>query len=168
MAPVTLATRNMFLGRYGEDAGSGLLPPLFIGYPSLVRGYDALEYADDAGSSSRLTINDLIGSRMYVGNVELRFPFTGPERLSAIKSRFVLTELNLFTDGGIAWGSSSFLQPSAKEQPAQENSKFILSTGISLRLNLFGYLVIEPYYAIPWQNGGWSNKTFGVNILPGW
>lgn len=166
-APVTLATRNMFIGRYGKDAESGVLPPLFLGYPSLVRGYDALEYADNEGSS-KLTINDLIGSRLYVGNVELRLPFTGPERLSAIKSRFLFTELNLFTDGGVAWGSSNFIQGSIKDNTVQRTSRFILSSGISLRLNLFGYLVIEPYYAIPWQNGGWSNATFGINLLPGW
>ena len=134
----------------------------------MVRGYDALTFSEQTEANESLSINDLIGSQMYVANAEIRFPLSGPERLSAIKSGFFFSELNLFTDGGIAWGSSSFLQPSAKEQPAQENSKFILSTGISLRLNLFGYLVIEPYYAIPWQNGGWSNKTFGVNILPGW
>src|SRR5215203_2802921 len=43
----------------------------------------------------------------------------------------------------------------------------VLSSGVSLRLNLFGYLVIEPYYAIPWQNGGLRNATFGINLLPG-
>ena len=157
----------MYIARFGRDAESGLLPPLFLGYPSLVRGYDALEYADQPGSA-QLTINDLIGSRMYVGNVELRLPLSGPERLSAIKSRFLFTELNLFTDGGMAWGSSNFIRGSIKDNVVERESRFIMSSGISLRLNLFGYLIIEPYYAIPWQNGGWKSRTFGINLQPGW
>src|SRR5215204_3758096 len=43
-----------------------------------------------------------------------------------------------------------------------------LSSGISLRVNLFGYLILEPYYAIPWQNGGLKNASFGFNFTPGW
>ena len=106
---------------------------------------------------------------MYVGNIELRLPFTGPERLSAIKSRLLFTELNLFTDGGIAWGNRTEIFGEGKEQTMVERkSKFVMSTGISLRLNLFGYLIIEPYYAIPWQNGGWKNGSFGFNFTPGW
>ena len=164
-APFTFASRNMFMGRYGQDAESGLLPPLYLGYPELIRGYNALQYAE-GGSGSSLSINDLIGSRMYVTNFELRYPLTGPERLSGIKSRFLFTELNLFTDGGVAWGNSAFLQNDPKDQ-INRVSKFIWSSGVSLRVNLFGYLIVEPYYAIPWQNGGFKNKTFGVNVIPG-
>lgn len=169
LAPVTVATRNLFMGRYGKDAENGILPPLYIGYPSLIRGYGALNYTEGA-SDFPLTINDLIGSRMYVGNAELRLPFTGPERLSVIKSRFFLSELNLFTDGGMAWGNRQPLSgTSAKTEGLKENtSPFILSSGLSLRVNLFGYLVIEPFYAIPWQNGGWKNSSFGINLQPGW
>jgi Tol biopolymer transport system component len=167
LAPITFATRNMFMGRYGRDAESGLLPPLFLGYPELVRGYNALEYADN-GAGSSLSINDLIGSKIYVGNAELRYPLSGPERLSGIKSRFFLSELNLFTDAGVAWGSSDFISNAPKQNSVNRVSKFILSSGLSLRVNLFGYLVIEPYYAIPWQNGGWRNANFGVNLIPGW
>ncbi|HYH15758.1 MAG TPA: hypothetical protein VD794_11085, partial [Flavisolibacter sp.] len=168
-APVTLATRNMYIGRFGKDASSGTLPPLYLGYPSLIRGYDALNFADQTadGNAPTLNINDLVGSQMYVGNVELRFPFTGPERLAGIKSRFLLSDLNLFTDGGVAWGSYEGFITSAKGRSPSE-SKFILSSGVSLRINVFGYLIIEPFYAIPWQNGGFKNANFGLNFLPGW
>jgi Tol biopolymer transport system component len=165
-APVTLATRNMFVGRFGRDAETGVLPPLYVGYPQLVRGYQALDYAED-GQGGNVTINDLIGSRMYVGNVELRFPLSGPERLSAIKSRFFLADLNLFTDGGVAWGSAS-RAGGIKDGFVLRDQKFIVSSGVSLRVNVFGYLVIEPFYAIPWQNGGLKNANFGLNFIPGW
>jgi Tol biopolymer transport system component len=166
-APVTFATRNMFMGRYGRDAESGLLPPLFLGYPQLVRGYNALAYADNG--SNNLSINNLIGSKIYVGNAELRYPLFGPERLSAIKSRFFLSDLNLFTDAGVAWGNAGIVSnPDLKNNSVNRTSRLIMSTGVSLRVNVFGYLILEPYYAIPWQNGGWNNRTFGVNVIPGW
>lgn len=166
MAPFTLATRNMYVGRFGKDAESGVLPPLYLGYPFLVRGYDALDYAENTNQTA-VSINDIIGSRIYVGNVELRLPFTGPERLSAIKSNFLFTELNLFTDGGVAWGNRNLLTEQDGRGKIQRTSKFILSSGVSLRVNLFGALILEPYYAIPWQNGGFSNGTFGLNFTPG-
>jgi outer membrane protein assembly factor BamA len=157
----------MFMGRYGRDAESGLLPPLFLGYPQLVRGYNALAYADNG--SNNLSINNLIGSKIYVGNAELRYPLFGPERLSAIKSRFFLSDLNLFTDAGVAWGNAGIVSnPDLKNNSVNRTSRLIMSTGVSLRVNVFGYLILEPYYAIPWQNGGWNNRTFGVNVIPGW
>jgi len=166
LAPVTLATRNLFVGRFGRDAETGVLPPLYVGYPTLVRGYQALDYAEGNGMQT-VTINDLIGSRIYVGNVELRLPLSGPERLGAIKSRFFLADLNLFTDGGVAWGNAS-RAGGIKDGFVQRNQKFILSSGISMRVNVFGYLIVEPFYAIPWQNGGFRNANFGLNFLPGW
>jgi hypothetical protein len=166
LAPFTFATRNMYTGRFGRDAGSGILPPLFIGYPFLIRGYSALDYADGGGNESAVGINDLIGSQMYVANAEIRLPLTGPERLSAVKSRFLFTELNLFTDAGKAWGETQFINGTSGS--IKRDTKWVMSSGVSMRVNLFGYLVIEPYYAIPWQNGGFKNGTFGLNFVPGW
>jgi hypothetical protein len=170
MAPVTLATRTMYLGRFGEDAENGTLPPLYVGYPTLVRGYNARDFAQDNSTDPDvLTINDLIGNQMAIGNIELRLPFTGPERLSAIKSKIIFTELNLFTDGGVAWGSYDGFQIGTKPvNRVARDSKLVMSTGISLRVNVFGYLVVEPYFAIPWQNGGFQNGSFGFNFQPGW
>ncbi|HEX5654114.1 MAG TPA: hypothetical protein VFX58_13630 [Chitinophagaceae bacterium] len=167
LAPFTIAMRNMFEGRYGQDAESGILPPLYIGYPFYIRGYEATEFAEEA-TGEGIGINDLIGSRIFVTNAELRFPLTGPERLSAIRSRFLLTELALFTDGGIAWGNPLSPSNEPKEEVIPRTAKFILSSGISLRINLFGYMVIEPFYAIPWQNRGFKNANFGLNFFPGW
>jgi Tol biopolymer transport system component len=167
LPPFTLATRNMYMGRFGKDAESGVLPPLYIGYPFFIRGYEATNFAEQS-TGEEVTINDLIGSKIFVTNAELRFPFTGPERLSAIRSRFFLSELNLFTDGGIAWGSPGSPTSDPKNNLVPRDSKFILSSGISLRINLFGYVVIEPYYAVPWQNGGFGNANFGLNFMPGW
>jgi hypothetical protein len=77
-----------------------------------------------------------------------------------------MTELNLFTDGGMAWGNNEGLFNNTGK--TQRTNRFIVSSGVSLRVNLFGYLVLEPFYAIPWQNGGMKNSTFGLNFVPGW
>lgn len=169
ITPLTLAARTLFSARYGKDAEGNILPPLYIGYPSLIRGYEALDFAQNTEINKGVTINDLMGSRMFVSNLELRYPLSGPERLSGIKSRFFLSELNLFTDGGIAWGRAN--QPGEGNSNGKllpSNATFVLSTGLSLRVNLFGYLIVEPYYAIPWQNRGLRNGTFGLNFIPGW
>jgi outer membrane protein assembly factor BamA len=157
----------MYVGRFGRDAENGVLPPLYLGYSTLVRGYDANVF-NDSDPTKGVTINDLIGSQMYVGNVEVRYPLTGPERLSGIKSRFLLTELNLFTDGGVAWGGYQGLAMDDKGSRLVRESKLVLSSGISLRVNVFGYLILEPFYAVPWQNGGFKNANFGLNFVPGW
>lgn len=167
LAPVTFATRNMFAGRFGRDAESGILPPFYIGDPYFIRGYEAVDFAEDA-TGNELTINDLLGSRFFVTNAEIRLPLTGPERLSAIRSRFLFTELNLFTDGGIAWGKITSPSSDLKSGIIEKLDRFIVSSGISLRINFFGYLILEPYYAIPWNNGGWKNGHFGLNFIPGW
>ena len=165
LAPFTIATRNMYVGRFGRDAESGILPPFYIGNPYYIRGYDAIDFATE--NSDKLNINDLLGSRVFITNAELRFPFSGPERLSAIRSRLFFSELNLFTDGGMAWGNPRS-PGDGKNVLQSRQSKFILSSGMSMRINLFGYLIIEPYYAIPWQNGGFKNANFGLNFIPGW
>ena len=101
-----------------------------------------------------------------VGNVELRLPFIGPERLALIKSKWFGADVNLFFDGGLAWDSKN--TPLLRWKPETGKRTPFFSTGLSLRVNVLGYIVVEPYYAIPFQNGGFSNGNFGLNITPGW
>jgi hypothetical protein len=114
-----------------------------------------------------------------VGNAELRFPFSGPERLALIKSKFFLTDINLFLDAGLAWSENtsvsmnlkpetvnmSVIQDLPEEKP---ESSPLISTGASVRVNVLGYLILEPYLAVPLQNGGFKNIQFGLNFTPGW
>lgn len=162
--PFTLAGRSLYYGRFGKDAESGFLSPLYIGYPWLVRGYEPMRFTKE---SSTLNINNLLGSKMFIANAELRYPLLGPKRLAPLKSNSVYAELALFTDGGIAWGNGT-APGDDKNGLTERNPLFVMSSGVSMRINLFGYLVIEPHYAIPWQNGGWANRYFSINILPGW
>jgi len=56
-----------------------------------------------------------------------------------------------------------------QEMPEKKNeSSPIISTGASVRVNVMGYLILEPYVAVPFQNGGFKNIQFGLNFTPGW
>src|SRR5690606_21811258 len=166
--PTSLAFRILHLGRFGADAEDNRLYPLSFAYPTLTRGNepDNIEgYDTDEGGSH--SIDQIFGSRMIVANAEWRIPFTGPERLTPIKSKVLFTELALFADAGIAWTSST--HPTFKWDPESPGDRVpFLSTGLALRLNLFGLMVIEPYYALPWRRDHFARGVFGENISPGW
>lgn len=163
MNPMSLAFRGYGYGRWSME-NDILMNNLYLGYPWLVRGYDNIsDYAEDG---SGISIDDLVGSRMVVSNVELRIPFTGPEKLSLIGSRFLFTDLALFFDAGLAWDSEITPKLQWKKKNAGDRIP-IFSTGISLRVNLFGYMIIEPYYAFPLQVPD-ARGVFGINFTPGW
>ena len=74
-----------------------------------------------------------------------------------------MTDLNLFVDGGMAF--NQFGDFSGNE-PIAFNPTPMFSAGVSMRVNVFGALILEPYYAIPIQKE--TRGTFGLNIIPGW
>jgi len=79
----------------------------------------------------------------------------------------LFTELALFADAGLAW--TALNNPSVKWNPeAPDQRTPFFSAGVSLRINLFGAMVIEPYYAWPWRNDHLATGVFGVNFTPGW
>jgi len=166
--PLSLAFRLYNFGMYGKDSENGVIPPLYIGYPWLLRGYQNISYDGDPLDGNTFNVSWLNGTRVIVANAELRLPFTGPERLALIKSKWLLTDINLFFDSGLAWNKGSKIDLD-RNPVIEENDRFpLFSTGASIRLNFFGALVLEPYYAFPLQNGGFKNGVFGLNFVPGW
>lgn len=186
--PIGLAFRIMHQGRYGGNANQ--LFPYFLGYPWYVRGFNSNNIQDALGEDRTVLSEDnFFGSKILVSNFEVRVPFTGPEQLTLIKSNFLFTALNLFADGGIAWydfgqfegevtatdeGGNPIPDDNIQNgRPPQEGQtliysevKPIFSVGASVRVNLFGALIVEPYYAIPLVED--VKPNFGLNIVPGW
>jgi hypothetical protein len=171
--PFTIATRALTYMRLGRDGEN--LYPLFIGYPYYIRGYEANSlYNSKNENTGNFDINQLSGSKMAVFNFEVRLPFTGPKRLAQIPSKFLFSDLNLFFDAGLAWTEDSSIafksQPNgvllANGTPAERVP--VLSAGISVRVNVLGYFVIEPYYAIPFQRKDVNVGVFGLTFAPGW
>jgi dipeptidyl aminopeptidase/acylaminoacyl peptidase len=167
--PYTFAIRAMQYGRYGYGASDSRLNQLYLGYPWYMRGYEYSTFTNNNFISDSLdvSINDLMGSKMGLFNFEFRFPFTGPKKIALIESGFLMSDLVLFMDAGIAWTDKT--HPKLKFKKSNETDRIpLVSVGGSLRINVFGYMVIEPYYAFPLQYGGFKNPVFGVNFQPGW
>jgi len=158
--PFTFALRAMHYGRYGSDANR--FYNLYLGYPWYMRGYDygnAYELLQQNGRS----VDELFGSKMLLTNAEVRIPLTGPAQLALIKSKFLFTELSFFADGGYAW--DTFKKPT-EGNLREFNYDPLFSAGVSLRINVFGALILEPYYAWPLLKE--TKGSFGLNITPGW
>ncbi len=169
LKPFSLAFRGYFYGRYGRDITSNRLSPLFVGHSMLVRGYDDVMFSNSFVDPQG--INQLYGNKILVGNFELRFPLTGPKRLTPFESKFLFTEIAFFVDAGTTWDTppafSGIETGNGNDRPF---SDFIISSGISTRINLFGQVILEPYYAVPYQRTDLNGKrgVIGLNFWPGW
>jgi hypothetical protein len=168
--PVTVALRALHYGRYGPDAESPDISPIFLGYESLVRGYSAASFTADecsgmTGENGCPQFNRLIGSRIAVANLEVRVPLLGTSDFGLINFPYLPTELSAFLDGGVAWSAGD--SPVLHLATRSDERIPVFSAGVSTRVNLFGYLVVELFYAYPFQrpDAGWQ---FGFQVAPGW
>ncbi|MBC7629708.1 hypothetical protein, partial [Ferruginibacter sp.] len=174
LKPITLAARLYTYSRFGRDESR--LFQMYAGNGFLIRGYEANSFYKNNGSAptNGFDINQLVGSRIAVANFEIRLPFTGPAKLAQIASKFLFSDLNLFFDMGLAYDSDSKVafhrQPQMVGTGAGAYPERVpaMSTGISLRVNVFGYFVLEPYYAIPFQRSDIKAGVFGLTFAPGW
>ena len=172
LKPITLAGRIYTYTRIGRDENR--LYQMYAGYGYLIRGYDANSFYRNGTASNtgpgEFDINQLVGSRIAVANFEIRLPFTGPEKLAAVESKFLFSDLNVFFDMGLAYDNDS--KVAFRSSPRTINGYMeripAMSAGVSLRVNVFGYFILEPYYAIPFQRKDVKTGIFGLTFAPGW
>ena len=161
----TIAVRAMHYGRYGSGGEDSRLYPVYLGYPGFVRGYEAASIDTSeclAITTSTCPLFDrLLGSRVLVGNVELRFPLLRPFGASRSMYGPVPIEVGLFTDAGVAWSRGQ------KPSVLGGARNGVTSAGVAFRVNLFGFAVAEFDAVRPFERPrkGW---TFAFNFLPGW
>jgi Tol biopolymer transport system component len=173
--PFTVAWRGMHLGRYGADSEDPQLSPLYLGYATLVRGYSSqsfnpLEECTGQGQQDCFEFDRLIGSRIAVTNLELRFPFIGNGDFGLINFPYLPTELAGFVDGGVAWTKNGGFDLKWSNDRATLGSaeRFpVWSAGGCARVNLLGAIVLEGYLAFPFQRPN-RNGVWGVQIVSGW
>jgi surface antigen Omp85-like protein/WD40 repeat protein len=170
--PVTVAIRGLHYGRYGADAErTDWLQSVFLGYGSLVRGYSmesfsAAECTPVPGNASACPEFDrLVGSRIAVASAELRIPLFGPRPLALVPAGFLPLELSPFVDAGVAWSRDE--APNLQFSRNSTGRVPVISTGLSARMNLFGAMVLEIYYAYPFQRPA-KGAHFGFQLQPGW
>jgi hypothetical protein len=161
--PFTLAVRGLHFGRYGAHSEDPRLSPLYLGYPTLVRGYDVNSFGagecvpnEESGCPA---FDQLVGSRLLVGNAELRAPligaFSGEYRYGAVP-----VDAFAFADTGVAWTAAN--RPSF----ADGSRDFVTSVGAGVRANVFGYVIIELAAIRPLDRPG-RGWRFGFNLTPG-
>jgi WD40 repeat protein len=162
--PFTLAFRVLHYGRYGGDAESDRLFSLFIGYESLVRGYDSASFDPGECASSDSTgcpvYEQLFGSRMGIANVELRFPPLSLLHLGSGYYGWLPLETAIFFDAGVAWTRSD------KATFLGGDRDIVKSYGVALRLGLSRYFVFDFDFVNPIDrpNKGWH---WQFSITPG-
>lgn len=162
--PVTIGIRGLHYGRYGRDAENALLVPLFIGYPEMVHGYGFGSFAASectpgatGATASALCgpVDNLVGSRVAVANIEVRAPIPGLFRGQVDYGRLPVDLVGFF-DAGVAWSSGT--------RPAFAGGTRMLSrsVGAAIRVNVFGLFAVEiaashpfdrPNKSLRWQIG---------------
>ncbi|MGH9195246.1 MAG: hypothetical protein ACRD1T_05860, partial [Acidimicrobiia bacterium] len=161
--PYTIAGRLLHFGRYGGDAEDLRLTPLFVGYPTLVRGYDldsfTVSECRPTGTSPCPVFDQLIGSRVLIGNLELRFPVVGAFR-GEINYGPVPVEGILFADAGVAWSKGD------EPEFLGGSRKVVKSVGAGIRVNALGFAVIELSAARPLDRPG-KGWLFTFSFAPG-
>jgi outer membrane protein assembly factor BamA len=158
---VTFAARVAHAGRYGPDAQNSVLFPLFLGYQTLVRGYDYNSFSASECPSTGATcpaFDRLFGSRLLLGNVEVRMPLLGVLGLGSGYYGALPIEAGVFADAGIAWNSD--------QATSLNHRQAVTSAGAVMRMNLFGFAVAELDYVKPFQRPqkGWY---WELSLAPG-
>jgi outer membrane protein assembly factor BamA len=172
--PFTLAFRGLFYGRFGRDAGQF---PVLLGNPDLIRGYTAgslirhecyqriIDIAPLIGGAAGLNtgcadLDQLIGSRVGIANVELRFPLTRSLALGFLPVSLPPIEGAIFYDVGLAWQNGSKIVGNRTDGEDLEIYRTPLqSWGGSIRVNFLG-IPLRFDYARPlnrtYKNGYWT------------
>jgi hypothetical protein len=163
--PVTLAGRLLHYGRYGPGGQDERITPLFIGYPTLMRGYDVNSFsASECGPDSRTScpvFDQLVGSRIAVANLELRIPLLGLFNRRNLYGPIPI-ELIGFSDWGVAWTA----EDRARVLGGDGTRSVVKSYGGGARVNLLGFAVVEVdmVKAVDRPQKGWS---WIFNFTPG-
>lgn len=160
--PFTLAFRIMHYGRYGSNTSDSRFYPLYLGYETLIRGYNSSSFDVDEYD----VYEQLFGSKLMVANIELRFPLFGVLGVGRGYYGILPLDFVAFYDAGIAWGLELEGDTSNKPFFLGGDRKPLTSAGIGLRMNLFGYLIMGFNLVKPLNRPN-QNLYFQFTIMPG-
>ena len=136
--PFTIAMRMVHSGRYGRDGRDRRLLPNYLGSSYFVRGHrDDLRYCTP--DASETCGDELLGNRMLVGNLEVRFPILGLWSRQ-LEYRFIPVDAFFFADAGVISGSGMRDPGSVGSRLPVAGSRrhSISSLGAGLRMNAGG------------------------------
>jgi Tol biopolymer transport system component len=154
----TLATRLNYFGRHGRDEGEFRF---FAGRPEYIRGYtsgsfaknECANVADENTFTGCGRLDELVGTRLALGTVELRIPLWDIFRF--LPAGFPALEAALFYDVGLTWesGMDLKLRRDPGDDPTQVRSP-LTSLGASIRANILNFLILRADYAFPQSRPG--------------
>jgi hypothetical protein len=164
--PFTFAGRLLHYGRYGSDGDNQVLWPVNIGDPGLVRGYSDGSFEPRDCTTDPGFPNDpdlcplysrLLGSRIILTNLELRFPLLGALGVGGGYYGFLPVELALFTDAGLAYWGGDLGDTGPDDRPwfFGGDRRPLVSAGAAVRVNLLGFAIVEIDYAYAFQRDRW-------------
>jgi len=152
--PFTVAVRGLMFGRFGRD---GDRFPVFLGSTELIRGYTSGSFrghecslGPQGSQAGCPELDQLIGSRIAVGNVELRFPLTRSLVLGFLPVGLPPVEGAVFYDIGMAWNGTSVVEwnRSPLADPVLVRTP-LRSWGWSIRANMFGLMIMRFDFSKP-------------------
>jgi hypothetical protein len=148
---LTVATRVMGDMTVGRDENQ---LPKYLGYPDFIRGYDRerFSYACNAPGTTGETCGatELVGSRVALANIELRFPLIRRFDLGLLPISLPPLEGLVFYDAGVAWYPGQSVYGRRPDNFDSATQRYPLrSYGLGLRLNLFNYAILRWDYARP-------------------
>ena len=171
--PFTFAVRGLHVGNYGANSND-IFSAEYLGYayyPGFIRGYNLRSLdpnectVTETGTCAEFA--RLIGTHIATASAELRFPLFGSETFGFINFPYLPTEISLFTDIGIAWTHSEkphFIFTTDRNETRRIP---VVSSGVSARINIMGYMVMEIFYAYPFHRPE-KGAHFGLQLMPGW
>jgi outer membrane protein assembly factor BamA len=110
-------------------------------------------------------LDQLIGSRIAVGNVELRFPLTRSLVLGFLPIGLPPIEGALFYDAGVAWSSGDTVRFNRRAGDAGTVRSVVRSYGGSIRANLLGFVILRFDITKP-LNRAYNKAYWTVSLGP--
>ncbi len=160
--PFTLAFRLLHFGRYGKNAEDNRFYPLYLGYETLVRGYNSSSFS----AAETDVYYDLFGSKLLVANLELRFPLFGVLGIGRGFYGILPMDFVAFYDAGLAWGYEDDGDEAAKPFFLGGERKPVTSAGVGIRMNMFGALILGFNLVKPFDRPN-KGLYFQFTIMPG-
>jgi len=153
---LTVATRFYADLSIGHDETAF---PKYIARPDYVRGYDRnsafyLSCPVIGANPTNCSAVQLLGSRVAVANVELRFPLLRRVELGFLPMDLPPIDGLFFYDAGLAWSAGQSVYLTRPPGFSVTTQRYPLkSYGFGLRLNLFNYAILRWDFAIPVDQG---------------
>jgi Tol biopolymer transport system component len=166
---LTVATRAYASVSDGTDERQFMK---YIARPDFVRGYDRnnlLFQSCPIGGASTINCSatQLLGSRVAVANVELRFPLVRKLELGVLPATLPPVDGLFFFDAGLAWSRGQTVygvKPGAYDAAKQRYP--LRSYGFGLRMNLYNYAMMRWDFAVPLDRQGERRGFWTWSLWP--